>query len=105
MRLSLTRRIRGGKRTHVTGTATALLDFSVPLSTNSGSSSSILTFSGGDVNLDDVDVTQIKSTAQGIAVLFPVGEIKTTEDAREMIKAGANRIGASASIEIVTKKK
>lgn len=32
-------------------------------------------------DLSDVDVTQIQSTAQGIALLFPVNEIKTTEDA------------------------
>lgn len=77
------------------GTATALLDFSVPLSSPIGSgSSSLLSFSGGDVDLDDVDVTTIKSTAQGIAVLFPVDEIKTTDDAiAVMIPSGVPEYG------------
>lgn len=81
------------------GTAAALLAISVPLSTSSGSSSSILTFSGGDVDLDDVDVTQIKSTAQGIAALFPVGEIKTTDDAiAVMIPSGTPEYGEAMGI-------
>lgn len=75
------------------GTVTALLDISVPFSTGLGSSG-LLTFSGGDVDLSDVDVTQIKSTAQGIAVLFSVGDIKTTEDAIAiMIPSGTPEYG------------
>ncbi len=75
------------------GTVTALLDISVPLSSSSGSSG-LLTFSGGDVDLSDVDVTQIKSTAQGISALFPVSEIKTTEDAiAVMIPSGTPEYG------------
>ena len=30
------------------------------------------------------------------------GGVRTTEDAEEMIKSGADRIGASASVKIVT---
>ena len=75
------------------GTVTALLDISVPLSTGSGNSG-LLTFSGGDVDLSDVDVTKIESTAQGIAALFPVSDIKTTEDAiAVMIPSGTPTYG------------
>jgi hypothetical protein len=80
------------------GTVTALLDISVPLSTGSGSSG-FLTFSGGDVDLSDVDVTEIESTAQGIAALFPVSEIKTTEDAiAVMIPSGTPEYGDAMGI-------
>lgn len=77
------------------GTATALLDFSVPLSSSIGSgSSSLLSFSGGGVDLDDVEVTQIKSTAQGIAALFPVDEITSTDNAvAVMIPSGVPEYG------------
>ena len=33
------------------------------------------------------------------------GGVRTYEDAKKMIEAGANRIGASASVEIVTHQK
>ncbi len=42
-------------------------------------------FSYSGYDLSDVDVTQIESTAQGIAVLFPINDIKTTEDAISVI--------------------
>lgn len=80
------------------GTVTALLDISVPLSTGSGSNS-LLSFSGGDIDLSDVDVTQIQSTAQGIAVLFPVDEIKTTEDAiAVMVPSGTPEYGEAMGV-------
>jgi hypothetical protein len=81
------------------GTVTALLDVSVPISTNSGNSfGNILSFtSSGD--LDDVDVTKIQSTAQGIAALFPVDEIKTTEDAITiMVPSGTPEYGEAMGV-------
>ncbi len=76
------------------GTVTALLDISVPLSSGSDDKS-LLTFLGSDgMDLNDVDVTQIQSTAQGIAVLFPVNEVKTTEDAiAVMVPSGTPEYG------------
>ena len=53
--------------------------------------------SNGD--LSDVDVTEIKSTAQGIALLFPVSEIETTEDAiAVMIPTGTPEYGAAMGV-------
>ncbi len=81
------------------GTVTALLDVSVPISTNSGNTlGSILSLtSSGD--LDDVDVTKIQSTAQGIAALFPVDEIKSTEDAITiMVPSGTPDYGEAMGV-------
>ncbi len=48
---------------------------------------------GGD-NLKNVDVSQIKSTAQGIATLFAVDKIKTAQDAiNAMIPTGTPEYG------------
>jgi deoxyribose-phosphate aldolase len=60
-------------------------------------------FGPGGATIKDVELMR-KVVGEELGVKAS-GGIKTTEDAREMIKAGANRIGASASIEIVTKKK
>ncbi|MBS3174429.1 hypothetical protein J4440_00950 [Candidatus Woesearchaeota archaeon] len=38
-------------------------------------------FKGGNVDLSKVDITDIKSTAQGMTLLFPLDKIKTQEDA------------------------
>ncbi len=63
--------------------------------TSSGSSG----FSYGGDDLSDVDVTQIQSTAQGIALLFPVSEIKTTEDAIAiMIPTGTPEYGEAMGV-------
>lgn len=81
------------------GTITALLDVSVPMSTDSVNSlGNILSLtSSGD--LDDVDITSIQSTAQGIAALFPVDEIKTTEDAiAVMVPSGTPDYGEAMGI-------
>lgn len=79
------------------GTVTAMLGVSVPL--NIGSSSSTFYLSSGDVDLSSVDVTQIESTAQGIAALFPMGDIKTTDDAiAVMIPSGTPEYGEAMGI-------
>jgi len=50
-------------------------------------------------DLSTVDVTQIESTAQGIALLFPVNEIKTTEDAiAVMIPTGTPEYGETMGV-------
>ncbi len=81
------------------GTITALLDVSVPISTNSGNSlGNILSLTNSD-DLDDVDVTTIQSTAQGIAALFPVKEIETTEDAIAiMVPSGTPDYGEAMGV-------
>ena len=79
------------------GTVTGMLGVSVPL--NMGSSSSTLHLSSGEMDLSSVDVTQIKSTAQGIALLFPVGDIKTTDDAiAVMVPSGTPEYGEAMGI-------
>lgn len=39
----------------------------------------------GNNDLKDVDLSQIKSTAQGLAAIFPLDQIKTQEDATAML--------------------
>lgn len=82
------------------GTVTGMLGVSVPLNIgNVGSGSSTLHLSSGDVDLSSVDVTQIKSTAQGIAALFPVGDMKTTDDAiAVMIPSGTPEYGEAMGV-------
>ena len=56
-------------------------------------------FSSGNVNLQSVDVTQIQSTAQGVAALFPIGDIKTADDAiAVMIQTGTPDYGESMGV-------
>lgn len=51
-------------------------------------------FGSGNGDLSSVDVTEIQSTAQGIALLFPVNEIKTDQDAISvMISTGTPEYG------------
>lgn len=66
----------------------------------SGSSGAFTSLSlSGDVSLDSVDVTQIKSTAQGVAALFPIDQIKTTEDAiAVMIAVGTPDYGEAMGV-------
>lgn len=53
---------------------------------------------GGD-DLSGVDITKIQSTAQGIAVLFPVDKIKTEEDAIAiMIPTGTPDYGTAMGV-------
>lgn len=55
--------------------------------------------SNGNGDLSQVDVTQIQSTAQGIALLFPVNKIKTTEDAiAVMIPTGTPEYGQAMGV-------
>lgn len=79
-------------------TVIALLDVSVPLQVNSDSVS-VLSFEGSDYDVSDVDVTTITSTAQGIAGLFPVDEITSTEDAIvTMIPSGIPEYGEAMGV-------
>lgn len=53
----------------------------------------------GDVDLTKVKVEEIRTTAQGIAVLFPVGDIKTPQDAISvMIPTGTPDYGAAMGV-------
>ena len=53
----------------------------------------------GNTDLDKVDVTQIQSTAQAVAALFPVNEIKTTQDAINiMIPTGTPDYGQAMGV-------
>ncbi|MBI2651174.1 hypothetical protein HYX01_01780 [Candidatus Woesearchaeota archaeon] len=53
----------------------------------------------GKVDLKNVDIPSIKSTAQGIAALFPIAKIKTTEDAIAiMIPTGTPEYGNSMGV-------
>lgn len=55
-------------------------------------------FSGGS-DLKNVDVTEIQSTAQGVAVLFPIDEIKTADDAISvMIPTGTPDYGEAMGV-------
>lgn len=57
------------------------------------------TLSLGGKDLSQVDVSQIQSTAQGIAALFPVESIKTTEDAiAVMVPTGTPDYGAAMGV-------
>ncbi len=60
-------------------------------------------FGGGGATVDDIELMR-KVVGDDMEVKAS-GGVRTKEDADAMIKAGANRIGASASIAIVTGKK
>lgn len=51
------------------------------------------------------DIALIRKVIGGDMAIKASGGIRTKEDAEAMVKAGANRIGASASVAIVTGKK
>jgi deoxyribose-phosphate aldolase len=60
-------------------------------------------FSGGGATAEDIALMRrVVGPALGVKAS---GGVRSREDADKMIQAGANRIGASASIEIVTGKK
>ncbi len=68
------------------------------LGLNDMTGNSVSYFSGNN-DLSNVDVTQIQSTAQGIALLFPVNEIKTQEDAIAiMIPTGTPEYGTGMGV-------
>jgi len=56
-------------------------------------------FAGGGATADDIAL--IKKTVGNRLLVKASGGIKTLSDAEEMIKAGADRIGASASVDIM----
>jgi deoxyribose-phosphate aldolase len=57
-------------------------------------------FGGGGANVHDIALMRaMVGEALGVKAS---GAVRTREDAREMIKAGADRIGASSSVAIVT---
>lgn len=65
---------------------------------NEMTGNSIAYFSG-NTDLSKVDVSEIQSTAQGIALLFPVNEIETTEDAIAiMIPTGTPEYGEAMGV-------
>ena len=55
------------------------------LTLSSSTGSYKISLKGADTNIKNLDVTKIKSTAQGVAVLYPLSEIKTQEDAISII--------------------
>ncbi|MGQ9367224.1 deoxyribose-phosphate aldolase [Azospirillum sp. ST 5-10] len=57
-------------------------------------------FAGGGATVADVALMR-RTVGDGMGVKAS-GGVRTTEDARRMIEAGASRIGASASVAIVT---
>ena len=60
-------------------------------------------FGGGGATVEDVQLMRrIVGADVGVKAS---GGVRTYEDAKKMIEAGANRIGASASVEIVTHQK
>lgn len=60
-------------------------------------------FSSGGATIEDIELMRI--IVGNDMEVKASGGIRTTEDAEAMIKAGANRIGASASVAIVTGQK
>ncbi len=67
--------------------------------TSLGSPSDKNGLAAGDVDLTKVKVEEIRSTAQGIAVLFPVGDIKTPQDAiKVMIPTGTPDYGVAMGV-------
>ncbi|MBF0106837.1 MAG: deoxyribose-phosphate aldolase [Deltaproteobacteria bacterium] len=60
-------------------------------------------FAGGGATVEDIELMR-RVVGKDMEVKAS-GGVKTTEDAKAMIEAGANRIGASASVAIVTGKK
>lgn len=64
-----------------------------------GSSSNFISLKGGNVDLSKVDISQIQSTPQGVAVLFPVKDIKTADDAiAVMIPSGTPEYGGAMGV-------
>ncbi|MBU0612568.1 hypothetical protein KKB10_00995 [Patescibacteria group bacterium] len=61
---------------------TAMMETMTGKNENENSTSSKI---AGNTSLQDVDVSQIKSTAQGIAAVFPISQIKTQDDAIAML--------------------
>ena len=60
-------------------------------------------FAGGGATVDDVKLMRrIVGTDIGVKAS---GGVRTYDDAKKMVEAGANRLGTSASVEIVTGKK
>jgi deoxyribose-phosphate aldolase len=57
-------------------------------------------FAGGGATVEDIAL--MRRVVGSDMEVKASGGIRTREDAEKMIKAGANRIGASASVEIVT---
>ena len=56
-------------------------------------------FSGGGATVEDITLMRrVVGPEMGVKAS---GGIRTTEDAEKMVKAGATRIGASASVKIV----
>ncbi|MDP3728037.1 MAG: hypothetical protein Q8R18_01145 [bacterium] len=67
------------------------------LGLNDITGNSVSYFSNGD--LSNIDITEIQSTAQGIALLFPIDQIKTQEDAIAiMIPAGTPDYGEAMGV-------
>ena len=60
-------------------------------------------FAGGGATVEDIEL--MRRVVGNDMEVKASGGVRTKEDAEAMIKAGANRIGASASIAIVTGKK
>jgi deoxyribose-phosphate aldolase len=57
-------------------------------------------FSGGGATVEDIRLMrQVVGPDMGVKAS---GGVRTAQDARDMVQAGANRIGASASVAIVT---
>ena len=59
----------------ITGAGTGFGSFSIAKSL----------FSGGDKSLKDINVDELKSTGHTLAAVFPVKDIKTSEDAMKML--------------------
>jgi deoxyribose-phosphate aldolase len=60
-------------------------------------------FGGGGATVEDIEL--MRNIVGSDMEVKASGGIRTTEDAKKMIEAGANRIGASASVAIVTGQK
>lgn len=60
-------------------------------------------FGGGGATIEDIDL--MRKTIGSEMKIKASGGIRTREDAEKMIQAGADRIGASASVAIVTNAK
>lgn len=81
------------------GAVTTMLGVSVPMQASTGITSGLLSYSGGDYDVSDVDVTELKSTAQSVAALFPIDEIETTDDAIAiMIPIGTPEYGEEMGV-------
>jgi deoxyribose-phosphate aldolase len=60
-------------------------------------------FGGGGATVDDIKLMR-RIVGPDVGVKAS-GGVRTYEDAKKMIEAGANRLGTSASVEIVTGQK